>query len=198
MDERVNKYLQHLKQDWQREVLTKIRKNILTNVPELNETIKWGVPYYAGKKNVLGLVAFKNHVSVWFTEGSFLKDSANILEKAQGKTKSQRQITIKNSKSTDYDLITSYIKEAAENDSAGKHTKPAKPVVHVEVIEELKNALNQNSPARDQFEGMSPSKKREYNEHIASAKREQTKIKRMQKIIPMIEKGMGLNDKYKK
>ena len=42
------------------------------------------------------------------------------------------------------------------------------------------------------------SQKREYAEYIIEAKKRETKIKRIVKIIPMIVEGKGLNDKYRK
>ncbi|MFN4764445.1 YdeI/OmpD-associated family protein [Gillisia sp. Q332] len=50
---------------------------------------------------------------------------------------------------------------------------------------------------RNAFSGLSPGKQREYSEYIIEAKRDETKQKRIEKIIPMIKVGMGLNDKYK-
>ena len=44
---------------------------------------------------------------------------------------------------------------------------------------------------------LSPLFKREYAEYIASAKQHATKQKRIDKILPMIEAGVGLNDKYR-
>ncbi len=38
---------------------------------------------------------------------------------------------------------------------------------------------------------------REYADYIASAKRDETKQRRVEKILPMIAKGVGLNDKYR-
>ena len=45
---------------------------------------------------------------------------------------------------------------------------------------------------------MTKGKQREYAEYIADAKREETKSKRLEKIIPMILANQGLNDKYRK
>ncbi|MEL7473318.1 MAG: YdeI/OmpD-associated family protein, partial [Planctomycetota bacterium] len=42
-----------------------------------------------------------------------------------------------------------------------------------------------------------PGKQRQYNEHVSEAKREETKLKRVEKIKPMILEGVGLHDKYK-
>ena len=47
------------------------------------------------------------------------------------------------------------------------------------------------------FESLTLTKKREFTEYISSAKRDDTKQKRLEKIIPMILNNIGLNDKYK-
>ncbi len=44
---------------------------------------------------------------------------------------------------------------------------------------------------------LTPYKQRDYCEYIAEAKQQKTKESRLEKIIPMISKGQGLNDKYK-
>ena len=50
---------------------------------------------------------------------------------------------------------------------------------------------------RSAFEGLTPGKQREYANYIAEAKRDATKESRLEKIVPMIFKGIGLYDKYK-
>jgi uncharacterized protein YdeI (YjbR/CyaY-like superfamily) len=56
---------------------------------EMKETVKWGAPVYElGKKNIVGLGAFKSYVGIWFFQGVFLKDEHDVLINAQeGKTK---------------------------------------------------------------------------------------------------------------
>ena len=44
---------------------------------------------------------------------------------------------------------------------------------------------------------MTVGKRREYAEYISSAKREETKEKSLEKILPMIVAGIGLNDRYR-
>ena len=66
------------------------------------------------------------------------------------------------------------------------------------IPEELELAFGSNPSLKDSFEALSPSKRREYAEHIGGAKREETRQQRLQKVIPMILEGIGLSDKYKK
>jgi uncharacterized protein YdeI (YjbR/CyaY-like superfamily) len=61
----------------------------------------------------------------------------------------------------------------------------------------MKKAMTKNKKANTQFEAMTIGKQREYAEYIADAKREETKLKRIEKILPMIAQGKGLNDKYR-
>jgi uncharacterized protein YdeI (YjbR/CyaY-like superfamily) len=197
MDPRVDDFLEKKATGWKNEVLSKIRALILDTSPKLKETIKWGVPYYEGKKNVLGMTSFKDHVAIWFQEGVHLSDPKKLLVQAQDITKAQRQIRISENDNPDYETIALYIQEAAENDAKGTHTKPAKKPKTVELPAELDSALTDNERAKEEFENLSPYKKREYAEYIETAKREDTKQRRLEKIIPMIEKGKGLNDKYK-
>jgi uncharacterized protein YdeI (YjbR/CyaY-like superfamily) len=47
------------------------------------------------------------------------------------------------------------------------------------------------------FAKLTPGKQKEYIIYINEAKQEATKLKRLEKIKPMILQGIGLNDKYK-
>ncbi|WP_262507873.1 YdeI/OmpD-associated family protein [Winogradskyella sp. PG-2] len=63
--------------------------------------------------------------------------------------------------------------------------------------EELNRILNSNKELNTSFKALIPGKRHEYCEYISEAKREATKLKRLEKITPMIIKGVGLYDKYK-
>ncbi|MEQ8470058.1 MAG: YdeI/OmpD-associated family protein [Marinoscillum sp.] len=171
-------------------------RTILNNT-ELEETVKWGIPNYTIKgKNVVGIGAFKSYVGLWFYNGSFLTDKHKVLINAQeGKTKGMRQWRFENISDIDEKLITQYVLEAIENQNQGKEIKPEKkPVV---IPDELKEALSKNSQLSEAFDKLTPGKQKEYGEYIAEAKRSETRQKRLDKIIPMIQLGVGLNDKYK-
>jgi len=61
----------------------------------------------------------------------------------------------------------------------------------------LKNALGKDKHAKDAFNDLTLGRQREYADYISSAKREDTQLKRLDKVLPMIARGMGLNDKYR-
>ncbi len=181
---------------WQ-DTLTQLREILLST--ELEETVKWGSPVYTfGGKNIVGLGAFKSFVSLWFFQGTFLKDERKKLINAQeGKTKALRQWRFNAGDEIDADLVKAYVFEAIENQKQGKEIKPAKNQKLVIPLE-MQNILNQNKALFGQFNELSISCKREYAEYISEAKREDTKMRRLEKIIPMIMEKAGLNDKYKK
>lgn len=176
-------------------ILLKLRQ-ILLSTP-LEEKMKWGIPTYCLKnKNIAGIGAFKGYAGIWFFNGTFLKDEAGKLINAQeGKTKGMRQWRFKSKDEVDDNLVLSYIQEAIENQEQGMEVKPEKkPLI---LPDELKEALASDSELSEIFEALSLTYKREFADYITEAKREETKQKRLQKIIPMIKNGIGLNDKYR-
>jgi len=175
-----------------------ILRNII-NSTGLNETIKWSAPVYdLSGKNVVGLGAFKNHFGIWFFNGVFLKDEHNLLVNAQeGKTKALRQMRFESINDINKKAVLTYVKEAIDNQKAGKEIKPNRSKKETVIPQELKAVLNKNATLRKSFNALTPSKQREYCEHITTAKREATKLSRLGKITPMILQGVGLYDKYK-
>lgn len=170
----------------------------LINTTELEETLKWNAPVYTlNGKNVVGLGAFKNHFGIWFFNGVFLKDKNNLLEQAQEKTKGLRQMRFESIDDIDKHAVLAYVTEAIENQKLCKEIKPEKKVKTIVIPKELQIALETNKNFQAAFKALTPGKQREYCEHIASAKQEKTKMSRLEKIKPMILKGMGLFDKYK-
>jgi uncharacterized protein YdeI (YjbR/CyaY-like superfamily) len=166
----------------------------------MKETVKWGMPVYTvNNKNVAGFSAFKSFVGIWFYQGVFLTDPANKLINAQeGVTKALRQwrfTTIEEIREN-REIIMAYLEEAIRNQIEGKEMKPdrSKPL---EIPVELEKAFSANPALRDSFDALSLSKRRDYAEHISSAKRDETRQQRLEKMIPMVLDGIGLYDKYK-
>jgi uncharacterized protein YdeI (YjbR/CyaY-like superfamily) len=158
---------------------------------------KWGGPVYMlGKKNVLGIGGFKNYFTIWFFNGVFLKDEKKQLVNAQeGVTKALRQWRFYSKSEVNEQLILAYIKEAIENEKAGKLVKPVKKEAPVSAL--FQNMLDSDVKLKTAFEKFSLFKKKEFLEYIESAKREETKLSRIEKIRPMIYENIGLNDKYR-
>ncbi len=175
--------------------LQKLRKLLLN--AGLTETIKWNFPVYTlDDKNIAGLGSFQSYYGLWFFQGCYLKDDSQVLINAQeGKTQAMRQWRFTREDCFDIELVKKYVEEAIENHKHGLEFKPQKkPLI---LPEELKKQLAADDLLSEAFELLNLTRKREFAEYIADAKQEATKLKRLEKIKPMIMTGTGLNDKYK-
>jgi len=180
---------------WGNEV-TSLRQLLLE--ADLEEGFKWSRPIYMfNGKNVISLSAFKDYVGMWFFNGMFLKDAHNLLENAQdGKTVAMRHWRfqhvdeIRNQKH----LIREYIQEAIQNQRQGKVYKPQKSDRPVPKSPLLQEELETNTNLKVAFNALSKSVRRDFAEYITEAKRQETKERRLQKIIPIILAGKSLHD----
>jgi uncharacterized protein YdeI (YjbR/CyaY-like superfamily) len=166
---------------------------------ELEESLKWGAPVYmVDGKNVLGIMAFKSHFGLWFFNGVFLEDPKKVLQNAQeGKTKAMRHWKFTSVDEIDKATVLAYMKEAIENQKKGMELKPERKAGKVEMPGILTDALRENKKLKAAFDDLTPFKQREFAEYLDEAKLQKTKVSRLDKIIPLIEKGMGLHDKYR-
>jgi uncharacterized protein YdeI (YjbR/CyaY-like superfamily) len=164
---------------------------------ELEETSKWGgIVYVLNGKNVIGIGGFKNYFAIWFFNGVLLEDKKKLLVNAQeGVTKALRQWRFKSKEEVNEGDVLNYIKEAIENEKRGKTSKPEKKMPILS--EFFQKELIANPELAAAFQKFSAYKQYEFMEYIESAKREETKRSRIDKIIPMILDSIGLNDKYR-
>jgi uncharacterized protein YdeI (YjbR/CyaY-like superfamily) len=164
---------------------------------ELVETTKWGgIVYVLNGKNVIGIGGFKNYFAIWFFNGVLLEDKKQLLVNAQeGVTKALRQWRFTSKEEVNEADVLNYIKEAIENEKQGKTIKSEKktPILS----EFFQKELNANPELAAAFQKFSAYKQYEFLEYIESAKREETKRSRIEKIVPMILNSIGLNDKYR-
>ena len=126
-----------------------------------------------------------------------LKDDSKVLVNAQeGKTKALRQWRMTSAKDIKPTVIKRYVKEAIALVDAGKEITAARSKT-VDVPDELARAMRRYKGATAAFRKLTPGKQREYAEHVASAKRDDTRQRRIEKVLPMIVAGVGLHDKYR-
>ncbi len=171
--------------------------SIINKLP-LEKTIKWGAEVFTyNGKNVVSYGGFKNYFTVWFYNGVFLEDKYNVLVSAQeGKTKSLRQWRFTSMEEINEKKISEYIYEAIEIEKKGLKIQPEK-FMAIPISELLEAEFKNDKFLKTAFEKLTPGKQKEYIVFINEAKQEATKLKRLEKIKPMILQGIGLNDKYK-
>lgn len=164
----------------------------------LTETMKWGAPCYCHDgSNVVGIGAFKSYFGLWFFQGALLEDGAGVLVNAQeGKTRALRQWRMQSRKDIRATLIKRYVREAMQlamhSTRVDRQAKRA-----LRIPPELAGALARNKSIAARFAALTPGRRREYAEYVGEAKRATTRARRVEKILPMIGKGKGLNDRYR-
>lgn len=181
--------------NWEEE-LKKLRQ--MVNSTALEETIKWGGPVYTIEgKNVVGIGAFKNHCAIWFFQGALFKENTDLLVNAQEeKTKALRQIKFEKGEKLPLNELKKYIEEAIRIQKEGRELKQ-ETSRKINIPVELEAGFQNDRALKKAFYDLSPGKQREYSQYILEAKKETTKMGRLEKISPMIKAGIGLNDKYK-
>lgn len=164
----------------------------------LEETLKWGSPCYTlDGKNLVGVSSFSTYLGLWFHQGVFLTDPDGVLVSGtEGATKAQRQWRFDPAAPVPVDRVAAYVRETVENHRRGKVLAPERGKAVV-VPPELEEALAADPAALGAFAALTPGRQREYAEHVAQAKRSETRQQRAQKVLPQIRAGVGLNDRYR-
>lgn len=182
------------KPEWQEE-RRKLRAMLLDC--QLAEDVKWGKLCYSFQNNNVAIIfGLKAYCALGFFKGSLLKDTQNILVAPGENSQAMRQIRFTQAREIDQlkNTIIAYIQEATELEKAG---------VKVEFTEkheltypdEFQLALDGNSALKVAFEALTPGRQRGYILHFTSAKQSSTRVSRIEKCIPGILKGNGLNDR---
>lgn len=163
---------------------------------QLTEELKWGVPCYTFQKNNIVLIHdFKEYCALLFFKGALLKDAENILVQQTVNVQSARQIRFTNIQQiTELEpVLKAYIYEAVEVEKAGLKFE-FKKTEEFAVAEEFQTKLHENPDLKTAFEALTPGRQRAYMLHFSAPKQSKTRESRIEKAIPHILNGKGLND----
>lgn len=181
--------------DW-REELETLREIILDC--GLDEELKWSVPVYTFRKNnVLLIGAFKEYCVISFLKGALLKDSANILSKPGENTQAGRVIRFTDArKIVEMEtVLKAYIAEAVEVEKAGLKVN-FKETSEYEMPAELADKFEQDANFKIAFYALTSGRQRGYLLHFSQPKQSKIRQSRIEKCLPKILTGKGLNDDY--
>ncbi|TGM12439.1 hypothetical protein EHQ81_15370 [Leptospira selangorensis] len=162
----------------------------------LTEELKWGQPCYTSQDNNIVLIhGFKEYCAFLFFKGALLKDPKGILIQQTKNVQSARQIRFTNLKEIDKlkTALKSYIKNAIEVEKSGQKVN-FKKTKEFEMPEEFLSKLEESPNLKSAFDSLTPGRQRGYLLHFSSAKQSKTREARIQKYIPHILKGKGLDD----
>ena len=192
MNPKVDLFLE--KEETWKEEMTQLRKIALKC--DLTEDYKWLHPCYTYKgKNVVLIHAFKEYCALLFHKGALLKDEKKILIQQTENVQAARQLRFTNSDQIEeqQDIIKAYIEEAIQLEKDGakvilKQTSDYKMPI------ELQNKLDEDTQLKKAFEALTPGRQRAYIFNITQAKQSKTREARIQKYIPKILEGKGIDD----
>ncbi|UBM59540.1 YdeI/OmpD-associated family protein [Marinilongibacter aquaticus] len=178
---------------WQKEY-EKLRAVVLDC--GLNEELKWGCPCYTFEKtNVVLIHGFKEYCALLFHKGALLNDPEKILIQQTENVQSARQLRFTSLEEIVHleKTIKAYIFEAIEVERAGLKVE-FKKTKEFPMVEEFEEKLKENTHLKAAFENLTPGRQRAYLLHFAQAKQAKTRQSRVEKYIPQILEGKGLND----
>ncbi len=162
----------------------------------LTEEIKWMHPCYTFEnKNIVLIHGFKEYCALLFHKGVLLKDPHGILIQQTKNVQSARQIRFTHVQQiAEMELILkAYIDEAIEVEKAGLKVSFKK---HTEfpISEEFQNKLDEIPALKTAFEALTPGRQRAYLLYFSQPKQSKTRESRVEKYMPQILDGKGLND----
>lgn len=162
----------------------------------LNEEVKWGCPCYSyNGSNIVLIHDFKEYCALLFFKGALLKDTDGILVQQTENVQSSRQLRFTDVKeiADRKRTIQTYIHEAVEVEKAGLKVE-LKKTSEFPVAEEFQAKLDTMPALKETFEALTPGRQRGYLLYFSQARQAKTREARIEKYIPKILSGKGLDD----
>jgi len=181
------------KSKWQQE-LEQLRMIILDC--GLTEELKWGCPCYTfDKKNIVLIHVFKEYCAMLFFKGALLKDPKGILIQQTENVQAARQVRFTDVKQIikQERILKAYILEAIEVEKKGIKVE-LKKTNEFSMPDEFKKKLAITPSLKNAFNELTPGRQRAYLLYFSAAKQSKTRESRIEKSIPQILDGRGLND----
>lgn len=178
---------------WQDEY-TRLRAIALSS--GLAEDFKWGHPCYTlDGQNVVLIHGFKDYCAFLFFKGALMQDPKGILVQQTANVQAARQVRFTSAQQIDglEKTLKAYIKDAIKVEQSGAKVE-FKKTAEFAVPEEFQSRLDQDLALRDAFQALTPGRQRAYLLHFSSARQSRTRVARIEKSIPMIFAGKGLDD----
>jgi uncharacterized protein YdeI (YjbR/CyaY-like superfamily) len=192
MNPKVDAFLSKV-QKWQEE-FKKLRSIVLDC--QVTEEFKWGNPCYTYQNsNIVLINGFKEYCALLFFKGALLKDVNGILIQQTENVQVARQIRFTNIGEIEEleSILKTYIYEAVEVEKAGLKVNLKKNEEY-SIPEEFQNKLDKNPVLETAFKAFTAGRQRAYIFYFSAPKQSKTRETRIEKCIPQILDGKGLND----
>ncbi len=163
---------------------------------DLVEEFKWMHPCYSlNGQHVVLIHGFKDYCALLFMKGALFKDEQKILIQQTENVQARRQIRFTSIEEINrlHNIIAEYIHEAIEIEKSGARVEMTKSK-NLDYPEEFIQALDADPALAKAFEALTPGRKRGYNLYFTGAKQSTTRTARVEKCVPKILAGKGLED----
>jgi uncharacterized protein YdeI (YjbR/CyaY-like superfamily) len=193
-DKRIDAYIAR-SADFAKPILVHLRAAVHEACPDVEETIKWGMPSFMHHGILCGMAAFKGHCTFGFWRAKLI---VGIDPKKTAEAMGQFGCITKVGDLPAKRVLKGFIKEAARLNEEGIKG-PAKPRTKKKALPlpaDLAAGLKKNAKARAAWAEFSPSGQREYIEWITEAKREATRAERLKTTLLWVSQGKQRNWKY--
>jgi uncharacterized protein YdeI (YjbR/CyaY-like superfamily) len=179
---------------WQAEI-ARLREILLDC--DVAEELKWGKPTYTvDGRNIVLIMPLKETCTLLFMKGALLKDPKGLLIQAGENSQSQRQMRFTSAAEIGKlaRTIKAFVKQATEVEQSGRKVafKKSTDLVYPE---EFQRRLDRNTALREAFRALTPGRQRQYHLYFTGAKLPATRESRVEKAIPLILDGLGLDDR---
>lgn len=181
--------------DFSRPICAEIRDLIFIWEPDLVESVKWNMLCFSGRKLVCGLSGCKSHVGIVFFRGMELDDPAGLFSGGENNTLI-RGIRIRSPEELRRDAVRRLLRAAVLLD-ADPHMLPLPPRKREPwpVPAFFSRALKARPAAAANFAGFAPTYRREYLVWLDTAKREETRLRRLEQTLAALERGLKWADR---
>jgi uncharacterized protein YdeI (YjbR/CyaY-like superfamily) len=182
----------HQSPEFAKPVFQLLVKWIIETCPNSNEAIKWGFPHFMYHGKILcSFAAFSKHCAINIPTAKFMEDQtlqhtaeSEIAMGHFGKITSVKDLPSKKK-------FVGYLQAAMRIIDA--KTKPAKISKAIDntvpqAPSTLEEALQYEPELQRKFSKMSPSHQKEYLKYINEAKKKTTILKRVAKVVEMLQK----------
>ncbi len=186
-DPRIDAFIQRAR-PFAQPILTELRKRVHRAVPNVEETMKWSMPFFALDGKLLAtMAAFNQHArfGLWPSIAAAMKEPAFISITRVSELPPAKQ-------------MERTLKRAVEHLTQGnvvKFERKRKPPLPVP--KDLALALKKKPKAGAAFKAMPPGVRRDYSEWISTAKQPETRARRLAAAVALIAQGKERNWKHR-
>ncbi len=192
-DARIDAYIEDKAADFARPILRHLRAVIHEACPDCEETLKWGMPAFLYKGQILaGMASFKAHATFHYWLGNKVVDTGDKADTGMGQFGRLTSVD----DLPDRETLLACTRKAMQLTDEGVRPARASGKPPFAVPQDLQAAIDAEPAAKVTWDAFPPSCRREYVEWLTEAKREETRTKRLHQTIAQLREGKRRYWKY--